>query len=49
MVDDTRDRLIALEVEVKHLVGLVEKSAAFSRICTRRTSRLRAAGGPASS
>jgi hypothetical protein len=25
MPDDTRDRLIALEVEVKHLVGMVEK------------------------
>ena len=24
MPDDTRDRLIALEVEVKHLVGMVE-------------------------
>ena len=27
MSDDIRDRLIALEVEVKHLVGLVEKNS----------------------
>ncbi len=29
MPDDTRDRLIALEVEVKHLVGLVEKNSSI--------------------
>ena len=43
MSDDTRDRLIALEVEVKHLVGMVEKNSGI--LTDLHEAHLRAKGG----
>ena len=43
MHDDTRDRLIALEVGVKHLVGLVEKNSSI--LSDLHGAHLRAQGG----
>jgi len=43
MPDDTRDRLIALKVEVKHLVGMVEKISGI--LADLHGAHLKAQGG----
>jgi len=43
MPDDTRDWLIALEVEVTHLVGLVEKNSSI--LADLHGAHLKAQGG----
>jgi len=43
MPDDTRDRLIALEVEVKHLVGMVVKISSI--LADLHGAHLKAQGG----
>src|SRR5215211_291056 len=43
MPDDTRDRLTALEVEVKHLVGMVEKNSSI--LADLHGAHLKAQGG----